>query len=99
MQTVKQKELVQFPSSEIQENFKFDVMASAGTFTFHFKWLNDRWNLWVTLPSGEVREAGVQPNVISWSGFSDYGIQVRTSLPQIDYNSLFLTEILIITWQ
>lgn len=99
MQTVKTKELVQFPNADISENFEFSCSASGGVFKFHFKWLNERWNLWVTLPDGTVRQAGVLPGVISWSECSTYGLIFETSLTSIDYQSLFLTEMYILTWQ
>lgn len=98
MQTESQRELVPWPSGDLAKNFTFDATAKAGNFQFHFKWLNDKWNLWVTLPSGEVREAGTYPGVISWSEFDDFGIVFETDLETVDYNSLFLTELYIITW-
>ena len=98
MQTVQLKERVPFPNGDIAENFEFSCSASGGVFTFHFKWLNNRWNLWVTLPDGEVRQAGVLPGVVSWSESSGYGLVFETSLQAIDYNSLFLTELYILTW-
>ena len=98
MQTVKLKERVPFPDGDITENFEFSTSASGGNFTFHFKWLNDRWNCWVTLPDGEVRQAGVLPGVTSWSEAKNYGLIFETSLPVIDYSSLFLSELYILTW-
>ena len=98
MQTVKTKELVPFPNGDINENFEFSCSASAGIFNFHFKWLNNRWNVWVTLPDGEVRQAGVLPGVVSWSECTDYGLVFETALEKIDYTSLFLTELYILTW-
>ena len=98
MQTVKTKELVPFPNGDITENFEFSCTAQGGVFNFHFKWLNDRWNLWVTLPDGTVRQAGVQPGVTSWSESKGYGLIFETALPVIDYSSLFLTELYILTW-
>jgi hypothetical protein len=98
MQTVKTKELVPWPNGELAENFQFSTSASGGVFNFHFKWLNDRWNLWVTLPDGEVRQAGVLPGVTSWSESSGYGLVFETSLEQIEFSSLFLTELYILTW-
>ena len=98
MQTVKIKELVAFPNSDLSENFEFSTSAQGGIFNFHFKWLNDRWNLWVTLPDGEVRQAGVLPGVTSWSECKTYGLVFETNLPVIDYSSLFLTEMYILTW-
>lgn len=98
MQTIKSKERVPFPSGDIAENFTFSCSAEGGPFAFHFKWLNDRWNVWVTLPDGEVRQAGVLPGVTSWSECRTYGLIFETPLEQIDYSSLFLTEMYILTW-
>lgn len=98
MRTAKKVELVTFPNVELQDNIKFDAVAEAGTFTFHFKWFNGRWNLWVTLPDGTIREAGVIPNILNWTGSQDYGLCFKTNLSEIDFSSLKLTEILIITW-
>lgn len=99
MRQIKFKELVNFPTTEIYDNFQFDCIAEGGNFTFHFKWLNDRWNLWVTLPDGSVREAGVEPGVISWTGYSDYGLVFNSEVKKIDRTSLLSTELYIITWQ
>lgn len=98
MQTEKIRERVSWPSGDIAENFKFSTSAAGGVFDFHFKWLNGRWNVWVTLPDGEVRQAGVLPGVTSWSEAKSYGLIFETSLEKIDYSSLFLTELYIITW-
>ena len=98
MQTIDTTELLPFPSSNISENFTFECSTTYGVFIFHFKWLNNRWNLWVTLPSGEVRQAGVYPGVMSWSEFSDYGLIFQTNMESIDYNSLFATEMYLIKW-
>ncbi len=98
MQTVKTKELVGWPSGELAENFEFSCSAEGGVFTFHFKWLNNRWNLWVTLPDGEVRQAGVIPGVVSWSESKSYGLTFQSALENIDFNSLFMTELYILTW-
>lgn len=98
MQTIDTKELIEFPSGDLADNFEFSCATDNGYFTFHFKWLNDKWNLWVTLPDGEIRQAGVEPGVISWSEFSDYGLVFETLLETIDYNSLFLTELYLIKW-
>lgn len=98
MQTVKTKELVPWPSGEATENFKFSCSAQGGVFDFQFKWINGRWDVWVTLPSGEVRQAGVLPGVTSWSESKNYGLIFETNLPVIDYGSLFLTELYILTW-
>lgn len=98
MQTEKNRELVPWPSGEPAENFTFSCSAQGGVFEFHFKWLNGRWNVWVTLPSGEVRQAGVYPGVASWSEAKTYGLIFETNLPAVDFGSLFLTELYIITW-
>ena len=98
MQTIKTKELINFPGESVAENFTFGCSTTNGEFKFHFKWLNDRWNLWVTLPSGEVRQAGVYPGVTSWSEFNDYGLVFETNMESINYKSLFNTEMYLIKW-
>ena len=88
MQTISKREKIPFPSGDLAENFQFDCAAEGGNFTFHFKWLNDRWNLWVTLPDGKIRQAGVLPGVISWSEFSDFGLVFETNFP-VDFHRAF----------
>lgn len=90
---------VQWPTSEVLENFSFSTVHPDGIFTFQFKWFNDRWNLWVTLPDGSKRAAGVLPGVLSWSGFLDYGLLFDTNLETIDFNQLFMTELYLVTWE
>lgn len=92
-------ELIPWPSAELSDSFSFYCSCSAGSVKLTFKWLNGRWNLWVELPDGSVREAGVQPNVTSWRGFSDYSFFVKTDLADIGYNSLFLCELYLVTWR
>ena len=98
MQTISKQELIPFPSAEVSDNFKFDCTTEGGNFTFHFKWLNDRWNVWVTLPDGTIRQAGTEPGVISWSEFDDYGLVFITDQQTIDHNGIFNTELVLITW-
>lgn len=99
MNTIKQVENVSFPDADTQENFEFEALCESGTFTFHFKWINESWSVWVTLPDGTVRQAGVYSNVINWTGNSDYGLVFVTELETIDFNSLFSTSLYLITWQ
>lgn len=98
MKAIQNASLVHWPADEVSENFEFDVIDTDGTFKFSFKWMNDRWNVWVTLPDNSVRQAGVYPGVISWTGFLDYGLMFKTSLSEINYNSLLLTELYILKW-
>jgi hypothetical protein len=98
MREVKAMELVSFPDVEITENFEFTVVSEMGNFNFHFQWFSNRWNCWVTFPDGTKKQAGVYPNVISWTGNPTYGLVFSTPLPEIDFNSLFLTELYIIQW-
>lgn len=99
MKDIKEVYKVQFPEADLVQNFKFDTVTPKGTFTLEFKYFEDRWDLWVTLPSGEVRQAGVYPNLISWTENLDYGLFVKTNLAQIDYESLKLAEVYIVVWQ
>jgi hypothetical protein len=91
-------ELIPWPEAELSDSFYFYASCSAGSVKLSFKWLNNRWNGWAELPDGSVREFGVQPNVTSWSGFSDYGFYVKTDLTDINYASLFLCELYLVSW-
>lgn len=98
MKEIKSVEKIPWPDTEIVDNFTFDTSAADGIFTFNFKWLNNRWNVWVTLPDKTIREAGVYPNIINWSGNIDYGLVFVSDLTSIDRTSLFLPEIYLIKW-
>lgn len=96
---IKSASKVNWPNTEPKENFLFTVNDTAGTFEFKFKWLNNRWYCWVTLPDGSVRQAGVFPGVINWTGFLDYGLVFVTDLTQIKFDQLYMTEVYILKWQ
>lgn len=69
-------------------NFNFASTLPQGLFTFSFKFFNGVWNCWVLLPTGEIRQAGVYPNVRNWLGFFDYYIKFNTTLDSIGQNDL-----------
>lgn len=96
---IKSASKVNWPNSEPLENFSFSTSDESGIFEFKFKWLNDRWNCWVTLPDGTTRQAGVYPNAVSWSGFLDYGLVFLTDLKTITFDQLYMTEVYILKWQ
>ena len=98
MQDIKSAIQVTWPNGDITDNFTFSALHPDGVFKFTFRWFNDRWNCWATLPTGEVRGVGVEPSVVSWAGFLDYGILFNTPLPFIDRESLFATKLYILTW-
>jgi len=99
MKSAKELNSVQWPNGDINENFSFSAIHPDGVFKFTFKYFNDRWNAWVQLPDGETRAIGVAPNVISCTGFLDYGFAFSTDLTEIDKESLRDTVLLIITWE
>jgi len=98
MKDIKSVERVPWPDTDIEDNFLFNCSAAAGTFTFHFKWMSGRWSSWVTLPDGKIREAAVYPNVINWSGHSDFGLVFLTDLKEVSRDSLMMTEMQLVTW-
>jgi hypothetical protein len=80
MRAVLKSYLISYPNVDPgTENFKFSADPPLGHFTFQFMWLNGVWNGWATLPSGEVRQFGCIPDVIDWTGFTDYGVVLDTS--------------------
>lgn len=89
---------VDFPDMDFPDDFSFDTVHPDGVFNFRFAWFNGRWNGWCKIPSGETRSFGVLPNVISWTGFPDYGIALITDLTVIDRNSLPSVELVVLTW-
>lgn len=99
MKNITAANLVSWPSGDTTENFTFSTVHPDGVFQFKFRWFNDRWNGWCTLPDGEVRAFGVEPNIVSWSGFLDYGLVINTDLTVIDQASLNTTELYILTWE
>lgn len=99
MKNIKLAIKVAWPNGDITDAFYFSTLHPDGVFKFTFRWFNDRWNCWVELPNGDIRDAGVIPGVVSWVGFLDYGILFNTSLAEIDKDSLFTTELLILTWE
>lgn len=98
MKDIKSVERVPWPDTDIADNFQFNCSAAAGTFTFHFKWMSGRWSAWVTLPDEKIREAAVYPNVINWSGHSDFGLVFLTDLKEVNRDSLMMTEMQLVTW-
>jgi len=98
MKEITKKELVPWPSAEPAENFTFTCTAEGGLFEFHFKWFNDRWNLWVTLPDGTVRQAGTEQGVTSWTGCQDWGLVIEGEMQKIAFDELYHTEMFILTW-
>jgi hypothetical protein len=99
MKNIKSANLVSWPDADLVDNFTFSAVHPDGVFQFKFRYFNDRWNGWCTVPSGEIRAIGIEPNVPSWVGYLDYGIFFETELPVIDRNSLFLTKLYILTWE
>lgn len=98
MREVKSASRVVWPDAQILENFYFECVDTDGTFIFEFKWIEGRWRCWVTTPSGEVRQIGIYPNALSGVGFLDYGFDLRTDRAEIDFDSLFETELYIVKW-
>lgn len=99
MRGIESAHLVTWPETELLENFYFDCATTFGTFTFEFRWLDNRWRCWVTTPAGDKREIGIWPNALSGAGFLDYGFDVRTDRAEIDFSSLFDLELYILKWQ
>ena len=94
----KRVEQITWPEVELQEDFQFDVVTEDGNFNLHFIWQNERWDCFATIPDGTVRQAGVVPNLCSWTGFRDYGISFKSDLDSFTYETLFDSEIYICVW-
>lgn len=99
MKAIKTMQNVPWPEGDLTEDFTFNAIHPDGVFNFDFKYFNNRWNCWCTLPSGEKRIVGIEPNITSWNGFLNYGILIKTYLQKINKNSLPLTSLYIISWE
>lgn len=91
--------IVNWPQLDGVYNFTFKTNINGGTFSFEFKWLNDCWNGWCTLPTGEKRSLGVFPNTPNWTGSNDYGLIFGSELDTIGFNDLFKTSLAVLEWQ
>ncbi len=75
-------------------SFSFSTNTPSGAFQFTFRYLlnpvdgTSSWGGWATLPSGEVRQFGCRPDVADWTGFTDYGIVVDSTLPVLGQSDL-----------
>lgn len=78
-------------------NFEFSTNLPPGKFNFRFMWFNSVWNIWVTLPSGEIRQAGPYSNTLSWTGFFDYYFSMVSTLDSIGQNDL--SKVTMTVWQ
>lgn len=78
-------------------SFTSDV-PNVGRIGFTFRFLNNQWNGWAALPSGEVRQFGCIPDVIDWTAFSDYGIVLDSSLPSLGLNDMGSASMFLIVW-
>jgi hypothetical protein len=76
-------------------NFTFTTTLPFGTVAFKFMWFNEVWNIWLTLPTGEIRQMGGFPNSVDWTGFDDYYAQLVTMLDSIGQNDLSKTTLMV----
>lgn len=79
-------------------NFYFNATVNGNIFTLTFKWFKNSWHLWVTLPSGEIREASTVPGVVSWSKFTDYGFKIQSNLSVLGQNDIVNSQLFLIFW-
>jgi hypothetical protein len=91
---------VNLPSVDAEVvSFSFEATIGGATFQFTFKWLNETWNGWATLPSGEVRQFGCIPNVLNWTGFPDYGVVLVSEKVAIGFGDLIGSTMYVVTWE
>ena len=96
--TISEQYIISWPDVDLQDNFTFSVMLPDGRFSFLFKYINERWNVWCTVPDGTTREAGAEPNVVNWTGFIDYGLVFASDAPEISHDELFNSKLVLIKW-
>lgn len=89
---------INYPDTDIQENFTFSTVLEDGVFNFRFRWADGRWHVWVTPPGRQARPAGAEPNVMNWTGYADYGLMFVTDMTTIDFKSLYKTKLVLVKW-
>jgi len=99
MRVIKNIYVVNLPKiSDDVVTFTFSTQTPYGVFNFVLRWFDEAWHVWATLPSGEVRSAGCVPNVINWTGFTDYGLYVYSSLVNLGQFDLPGTSMVLLAW-
>jgi len=85
---------------EDPQAFKFQVKTNDGTFELSYRWdtIRELWLLYVTLPDGTIRQAGIFPNDISWTPWSDFGFYVEANSNGIGQNDLLNVNQYIVVW-
>jgi len=85
---------------ENPQAFKFQAKTGHGTFGFGYRWdtIREIWLLYVTLPSGVIRQAGIFPNDISWTPWDDFGFYVESNADSIGQNDLNKINQYILVW-
>jgi hypothetical protein len=79
---------------------KFDFTSMLGDISllFNFWFFNNRWNCWVTLPSGEKRTIGIFTNNYCWSEYSDYSVIISFSNENIFFDDILDIGLFILQW-
>ena len=98
MRPIKAVEKIPIPENSNADNFTFDCMTESGTFSFNFRFFDNKWQCWATLPNGIIRQIGVYPNVISGSGNTDFGFLFKTNMTEIGKSSLTFAELYLLIW-
>jgi hypothetical protein len=101
MKVAKSISVVNLPAASVGAMaFSFETTTADGSWAFLFAWMNGRWNAWVTLPSGEVRQAGCVPRVVNWTGFLDFGMVILSDLASLGLGDLVSvgTSLVLIAW-
>jgi len=85
------------PSTTPGVNFSFIAKVNGQSYTIAMKWTTI-WNVSVTFPDGTIRVAGLFPNVMNWTGYTDFGLVGYTSLSTIGYDDLPSVTLYMVAW-
>jgi hypothetical protein len=88
-------DIAYFPSIDSDtDDFSFSINSNFGVFNVEAHWVSSLWKLYVTLPSGVIREATVFPGVLTWKEFTDYSLYFITpSYTEVLHDDLSSTVI------
>jgi hypothetical protein len=95
--TVKTYYKIDLPATTPGLNFSFIAKVAGESITLAFKW-TDKWNITATMTDGSTRFAGLYPNVMNWTGYTDYGLVGYTALESVGYDDLPKVSMFMVAW-
>ncbi len=95
--SVKSYYKIDLPATTPGVNFSLVAKVGGQSITLAFRWTTI-WNITATMPDGSIRFAGLYPNCMNWTGYTDYGLIGNTTLDAIGYDDLPKVSLFMVAW-